>query len=194
MSVSASPARQLLHRRSLDVQVYARDDGLFDVEAELKDLKNCDLPLAAGLRKVGEPLHHMRLVLVVDRELTIRSAGSSTDWMPYPGHCEHHGDAYRALVGLNLFKGFRAGVKERLAGVKGCTHLTELCQILPTAVIQALAGVVLDTREGSADGRPPFQLDRCHALRADGPVVQTHYPRWYRGRPATPAPLPASSS
>lgn len=187
MSSTASPERQLLHRRSIDVQVFARADGLFDVEAQLQDLKNRDLPLADGLRRVGEPLHSMQLLLTVDRELSILDAGSRTDWMPYPGHCDQHGDVYGRLVGLNLFKGFRAGVKERLSGVSGCTHLTELCQVLPTAVIQAFAGVVLDTREGAGDGQPPFQLDRCHALRSDGPVVQTHYPRWYRGAAAAPA-------
>ena len=97
------------------------------------------------------------------------------------GVCDEHGDAYAALAGLNLLSGFRHGVKERLAGIKGCTHLTELCQVLPTAVIQALAGLVLDTREGDhAATQPPFQLDKCHALRTDGENVRTYYPRWYR--------------
>jgi hypothetical protein len=45
-------------------------------------------------------------------------------------------------------------------------------------VIQAFAGEVLDTR--GADGRQPFQLDRCHALALSSPVVQEHYPRWFR--------------
>ena len=26
----------------------------------------------------------------------------------------------------------------------------------------------------------PFQIDRCHALRSDGPAVQAHHPRWFR--------------
>ena len=64
------------------------------------------------------------------------------------------------------------------AGTQGCTHLTELCLVLPTAVIQAMAGSVIDTREGDADGNPPFQLDRCHALRRDGETVAKFYPRW----------------
>jgi hypothetical protein len=190
------PERQLLHRRSIDVQVFARADGLYDVEAELKDSKTRDIPLAHGIRKAGDPVHDMLLHLVVDAQLNILSSSSQTRWMPYPGHCDQHGEAYGRLVGLNLLKGFRAEVKQRLAGVHGCTHLTELTQVLPTAVIQAFAGLVIDTREGSADGQPPFQLDRCHALRSDGPVVQTHYPRWYRGASARPdaQALPASSS
>ena len=82
-------------------------------------------------------------------------------------------------MGLNLLKGFRQAVQERLRGTRGCTHLTELCLVLPTAVLQAMAGSIIDTREGDADGNPPFQLDRCHALRRDGETVATFYPRWH---------------
>lgn len=35
----------------------------------------------------------------------------------------------------------------RLAGIQGCTHLTEFAQMLPIAAIQALAGEVIDTRQ-----------------------------------------------
>lgn len=191
MSLSfPSSERRLLHRRAIDVQVYARDDGLYEVEAGLSDVKTRDLPLASGLRRAGEPIHAMQLLLTVDAQLNILAARSVSSWTPYPGVCDAHDDAYARLVGLNLMKGFRLGLKERLAGVQGCTHLTELSQILPTAVIQAFAGLVLDVREGSADGQPPFQLDRCHALRRDGEVVRTHYPRWYRSADAA-APLSA---
>lgn len=195
-SPSRSPSRQALHRRCFDVQVFARDDGLFDVVATLIDTKPRDIPLASGVRAAGEPLHEMSLQLLIDAKLDVLEAQSQTRWMPYPGVCGEHGDVYTRLAGLNLLQGFRRGVQARLAGVQGCTHLTELCLVLPTAVIQALAGVVIDTREGSSEGQPPFQIDRCHALRRDGPVVQTHYPRWYRDGTAQPEPqaLPASSS
>jgi hypothetical protein len=197
-SSTPSDQRRLLHRRALDVQVFARDDGLYEVEAELIDTKARDISLAGGLRRAGEPVHHMVLRLVVDAQLNVRGASSETLWMPYVGACDQHGDAYERLVGLNLLKGFRLGVKDRLAGIKGCTHLTELCQVLPTAVIQAFAGIVIDTREGDGSGQPPFQIDKCHALRSDGAVVQTHYPRWFRKTEAHPAsafaePAPSSS-
>ena len=125
------------------------------------------------------------LLLTVDAQLNITAATSETLWMPYPGACNQHGDAYACLVGLNLMQGFRQAVQERLAGTRGCTHLTELCLVLPTAVIQAFAGSVIDTREGDAGEQPPFQLDRCHALRRDGDTVATFYPRWHL--PAEPA-------
>lgn len=187
-AVNPSASRRQLHRRAFDVQVFAREDGQFDVEASLTDVKTHDVPLAGATRKAGDPIHEMHLHLTVDATLTITAAASETRWMPYPGACNEHGNAYARLIGLNLMKGFRQAVQERLAGTRGCTHLTELCQVLPTAVIQAMAGSVIDTREGDADGNPPFQLDRCHALRRDGTTVATFYPRWHQ----TPADATAS--
>ncbi|MCW7538962.1 DUF2889 domain-containing protein [Aquabacterium sp. A7-Y] len=179
----AAPQRQLKHRRSIDLSVYARDDGLWEIDARLVDVKTRDMSLATGTRKAGEPLHDMVLRLVIDTQLNIVEAGASTTGMPYPGHCDQHGDAYARLVGLNLFRNFRRSVKERLGGIAGCTHLTEMATILPTAVIQAFAGEVFDVRESggdAADQQAPFQLDRCHALRSDGEAVRLFYPRWYR--------------
>lgn len=188
----AAPERLLKHRRSIDVHVYARGNGLWEVDAEIRDLKTRDARLAGGLRKAGDPIHDMLLRLVVDEQLNILEAGSETRWMPYPGQCDDHGDAYAALAGLNLLKGFRQAVKERLGGIAGCTHLTELTQVLPTAVIQAFAGEVLDTREDSE--HQPFQIDRCHALRSDGEAVKLFYPRWYRGVQDPEAASPPSET
>lgn len=180
----AAASRQLKHRRQIEVQVYARDDGLWEADATLRDLKSRDTELAGRTRAAGDPIHEMLLRVVVDTQLNIVAAGSQTLWMPYPGHCDAHGDAYARLAGLNLAQGFRAGLRERVGGVLGCTHVSELAQVLPTAVIQAMAGEVIDTR-GHGDAQP-FQIDRCHALRSDGDVVRAFYPRWHRSPSLSP--------
>lgn len=171
-------SRTLKHRRSIDVEVYARDDGLWEAEARLVDVRPRDVAMSEGLRPAGTPIHDLRLRVVVDTALNIVAAGSESVWVPYRRSCGEHAEAYGRLVGLNLARGFRRAVAERVGGVQGCTHLTELAQVLPTAVIQAFAGEVIDTR-GDAD-RKPFQIDRCHARRSDGEVVRVHHPRWYR--------------
>jgi hypothetical protein len=190
---AAAPERQLKHTRHIDVQVYARGNGLWEVDAVITDVKTRDTELADRIRRAGEPIHDMLLRLVVDEQFNVVEAGSETRGMPYPGVCGEHGDAYAQLAGLNLMRGFRYAVYERLGGVAGCTHLTELTQVLPTAVVQAFAGDVFNTRGNEADAQQPFQLDRCHALRTDGPTVKVHYPRWYRGNtsdlsPTRPSP------
>lgn len=180
---TAAPERQLKHSRHIDVQIFARGNGLWEVDAVITDVKTRDADLANGVRKAGDPIHDMLLRLVIDEAFNVLEAGSQTRAMPYPGECDDHGDAYAGLVGLNLMKGFRHAVQERLSGVAGCTHLTELTQVLPTAVIQAFAGDVINTRGDGLDAKQPFQLDRCHALRTDGHAVRTYYPRWYKQAP-----------
>lgn len=183
-----TPQRQLKHRRRLDIEIYSRPDGLWEVEAELTDTKTRVAHMVDGPREPGVPIHQLRLRLVINRELDILQAGSASDWVPYAGHCEAHGDAYAGLQGLNLLKGFRKAVQQRLGGVRGCTHLTELAQTLPTAVIQGMVGEVLDVRGTAPDARQPFQIDRCHALRSDGEAVRLHYPRWHRQPDANKPP------
>jgi hypothetical protein len=171
------------HTRAIRIDAYERDDGLWDFEAHLTDVKSVDFRLASGLRPANKPVHDMLLTLTIDRALNIVAAHAQSMAVPYPGHCDTIGPAYEQLVGLNVMRGFRESVKARLGGSAGCTHLTELATMLPTAVIQAYAGVVLDTRDASAaeeQSVQPFQLDRCHALRTDAPAVREFYPRWYR--------------
>lgn len=173
--------RALRHTRAISVQAFARDDGLWDIDANITDIKTADVTLASGLRPAGTKLHDLSLRLTIDLQMNVVAAEASSDAVPYAGYCDTIGPAYAKLVGLNLMKGFRLGIKDRLSGVLGCTHLSELAQILPTAAIQAFANDVLKTRDGDGpDALPhkPFQIDKCHALRSDGPGVVKYYPRW----------------
>ncbi len=179
----AAAQRQLKHRRQIDVQVYARGDGLWEVDATLTDTKTRTAQLGSGSRPAGVPIHDMLLRLVVNEKLDIIEAGSETRWMPYTGQCSEHGDVYARLAGLNLMDHFRLRLRDRVGGVLGCTHITELAQVLPTAVVQAFAGEVIDTRGDTENASRPFQIDRCHALRSNGPVVAQFYPRWAQAVP-----------
>jgi hypothetical protein len=181
----AATERTLVHRRSIDVRIYARGNGLWEVDAHIRDVRPRTVHLATGPRVAGEPIHDMLLRLVVNERFDVLEAGARSDAVPFGAACNANLDAYARLAGLNLMRGFRRAVQERLGGVHGCTHLTELAQILPTAVLQAFAGEVIDTTGDGPGATRPFQIDRCHALRADGEAVRIHYPRWYR--PARPA-------
>lgn len=181
------PPRRLVHSRSIKVDAYVREDGLWDLEAVLVDTKSRDFPLPGGARPAGEPVHEMILTVTIDARMVVVAAAAQSLRVPYTGYCESIAPAYEKLVGLNLARNFRQDARERLGGPDGCTHLTELCAVLPTAAVQAFAGEVLPTREGEpqpaehpVSGKRPFQLDRCHALRTDGPAVARFYPRWFR--------------
>jgi len=176
-----SSPRAKKHTRTITVEAYAREDGLWDLDAQITDIKTFDTRLAAAIRPAGQPVHDLSLRVTIDTRMNIVDAASSSDAVPYAGYCDTISPAYRKLIGLNLMKDFRQSVKERLGGTEGCTHVTELALILPTAAVQAFAGAVFDTRDGSHDdtsSQKPFQLDRCHALRTDGAAVAKYYPRW----------------
>jgi hypothetical protein len=177
-------SRRHVHTRSIQVDAFVRDDGLWDLEARLIDTKSRDFRLATGLRPAGDPVHDMHVSLTIDAQMTIVAAQARSEWVPYPGHCDTIGPDYGRLVGLNLRQDFRRQLRERVGGVRGCSHLTELAGVLPTAAFQAFAGEVYATRDaaqgGGTEQEKPFQLDRCHALRTDGAAVAQFYPRWAR--------------
>ncbi|PKO83499.1 MAG: hypothetical protein CVU17_07860 [Betaproteobacteria bacterium HGW-Betaproteobacteria-11] len=175
----ATVARTRVHTRRVSIQGWRREDGLWDIEARMTDLKDHDLPLASGLRRQGDALHDMWLRVTIDGRMQVHDVAASSDATPYPGFCEAIVPAYRRLIGLNLFDGFRRSVREVLGSTSGCAHLTELCDVLPTAALQTLASDTRDT-EGQQPGEQPFHLDRCHALATDSEAVRRYYPRWFR--------------
>ncbi|WP_374486620.1 DUF2889 domain-containing protein [Zoogloea sp.] len=171
--------RSLAHTRRIEVQGYLRDDGMFDLDARLTDEKAADYLLASGIRRAGDPVHDLFIRVTIDTSFEVVDVEACSEWVPYPGGCDTIGPAYRALIGLNLVRGFRKAVSEMFSDVRGCSHLTELLASLPTAAIQTVATFRRDTGEGE-DGGKPFQLDRCHALETTSPTVMRYYPRWYR--------------
>lgn len=175
-------ARTQKHTRRLEFQAYEREDGLWDIEARISDVKPFDCPLESGVRRAGVPIHDMSVRVTFDRDFTIVEAEAASTEVAYPGYCDLVNPAYAKLVGLNLLKSFRRRVSELFGGVEGCTHITELLSVLPSAAIQANFQKPLD------DATKPFQLDRCHALVTKGPAVMRYYPKWFVGGPH-PTPI-----
>ncbi|MCS6767027.1 MAG: DUF2889 domain-containing protein [Candidatus Protistobacter heckmanni] len=174
MPLNPTVSRIPLHTRSITIQGYRREDGLYDIEGRLTDVKTRDIPLATGIRKAGDNIHEMWLRITVDNKLNIIDAEASSDAVPYAGHCGNITPAYKQLIGLSLRPGFSAKVRKIFGGIEGCTHITELIGSLATTAYQTMAG------EGHRpENQRPFQLDGCHALRIDGPAVQEFYPKWY---------------
>lgn len=183
-------SRTLIHERTIALKVYRREDALWDIEASIKDCKAKDFQLAASMRKLGEPIHDMLLTITINPKMDILEASAQSMAVPYWGSCELIGPSYAKLVGLNLLHGFREGVKSRLGGVLGCTHISELTKLLPTVATQAFIGEVVfahkDASEQTHDSEQlPFQYNGCHALRTDGEVVKKYHAKWY-GYPITP--------
>lgn len=176
--------REPLHTRTINVNSFARKDGQWDLEAELIDFKSYDFEKLGGrIHPAGEPVHHMHLRITIDADFTVTDAVAAYGAAPYGENCMAITNDYKQLVGLNLLRKFRDAVRARFSRTSGCTHMTELSYVLPTVAVQTMANRRREERQ-SEDGatKRPFQLEGCHALALDGPVVKQFYPKWYIDR------------
>jgi hypothetical protein len=63
--------RTLKHTRAISISAFARDDGLWDLDARITDHKTRDITLASGVRPEGMALHDLQLRVTIDLQLTI---------------------------------------------------------------------------------------------------------------------------
>lgn len=173
--------RTLRHTRQIHCQGYQRDDGLYDIEAEMRDISPVATELPFTSVPAGGLIHRMYLTVTVDAELVIRHIEARTETGPTPV-CADINAAYATLKGLRIGKGFRQEAKARLGGAKGCTHLTELLGPLATTAMQTLMSVQRETNPWhlKLDGQDPIPrpwvLDTCHAYRIDGEAATVVWP------------------
>src|SRR5512141_1961715 len=100
MSLSEPKAkREPLHRRTIEIVGYKREDGLYDIEGRLLDRKDVEFPVGGQRKSPGEPVHEMWLRITVDRELRIVDAEAVTQAMPYLGLCDRITPDYSKLIG-----------------------------------------------------------------------------------------------
>jgi hypothetical protein len=167
--------RTASHQRSITINAYARDDGLWDIEGHLTDAWTAPVPRADGMLPPGQPMHSMRLRLTVDRDATIVAALAVTDAGPYDQACSAIAPDYGQLVGVRVTRGYRDAIRRLFGRTAGCTHMNELAGVMGSAVMQAMWGE-LDRHPD----QQPISIDGCHALKSTGPQVARFFPRWYR--------------
>ena len=178
MSLSPPAARKHLHTRSIKCEGYERDDGLYDIEAQIIDQKTyaVDEPIR-GHRPAGAPVHDMQVRLTLDASMTVRDIEVTTNHAPYEA-CPGVAPAYKALVGAKVGGGWRKAVTEAVGRTKGCTHITELLMPAATVAFQTM-GNWKPQQAADAQAKPMF-IDGCKAWASDGPVVQKLFPMHYR--------------
>ena len=190
MPLSEPAPRKLSHSRVLEIKGYERDDGLWDIEGHLTDIKPFPIGDRSGAeakRAPGEPIHDMWLRLTIDDGFEIRAAEAHMDHSPY-SICPEVAPNFDRLAGLKIGPGWNRLVRERLGGVHGCTHLVEMLAQIATAAFQTLWPVRAQRyQKGSEAVPPPGLINSCHSYRADGPVVQAKFPSRHRPRPEATA-------
>jgi hypothetical protein len=192
-------ARRDLHTRAVQYRGFLRDDGLWDIEAEITDTKPYDFVRSDGrAMPAGTPVHGMAIRLTVDTGMVIRAVATSMDHTPF-GECQQGNDPMQRMVGERLGPGWRQTIEKHLGGVRGCTHLRELLFNMATAAFQAMFGWREREQRLSGAARavtePPYHLGGCIAWDTNGPVTARIYPQFvgFQRNPGKKAATPSSS-
>lgn len=184
MSESPLPtpaSRKALHRRTIQCDGYRRDDGLYDIEGRLTDVKSVDFHnMDRGHVKPGEPIHEMWIRLTVDIDMNVVDVEARSVWGPYK-ICGDITPNFKRLKGLAIKQGWTQKTRQLLGGIQGCTHLVELLGPVATTAFQTIHGdrVERDKREGVNE--KPALIGSCHAYAPDSIVVLHRHPEHYTG-------------
>ncbi|MEM7407231.1 MAG: DUF2889 domain-containing protein [Pseudomonadota bacterium] len=181
--MSKAARRNEIHARKLDLRVYRRDDGQFDIEGHLVDVKPFPVTFLNSSRQADEPVHDLWLRLTVDRTLEVQDAEAHMDIGAYP-YCTGVEPNFKTLRGLRIGPGWNRNVRERVGGGQGCTHLVEMLAQMATAALQ---GIWSELDDEDDTNKPPRErrlrtdlANSCHTYRTDGQFVKVHFPSHYQ--------------
>ena len=163
-TVTLSPAapREEVHNRRISCNGFVREDGQYDIEAEITDNKTYSFP--SDFRGEVTPdqfVHHMKVRVTIDRSMTVTAAEAITISGPY-AVCPTANDVFQHLVGLTIGPGWRRRVTAAIGGRHGCTHISELMGTVGTIAFQTRYG------EDARRARVPVGSSGLETARARG--------------------------
>jgi hypothetical protein len=180
MPLPAPAPRKLIHTRQIECKGFEREDGLWDIEANLVDTKSFAHSRRDGgqERKPGEPVHNMWLRLTIDLDFVVHEVEAHTDAGPYP-ICGDITVNFKRLVGLKIGPGWRREIAARVGGVEGCTHMVELLGPIGTTAYQATGRAREARNAGQPLTKKPYQIGSCHVYKEDSAAVLERWPQFY---------------
>lgn len=171
---------------------YDREDGLWDIEAELTDVKPYTFRVASEPAfPANAPIHGLTIRVTLDDNMVIRDIVTSMDHIP-------HVECAGAPLNMHRFKGQRMGagwrklINQLVGGTAGCTHLREMLFNMATAAFQTLPSGQWHRREAQGQPHPEvrepaFFLNQCHSWAYDSPTVARAYPMFYQPKASADA-------
>ena len=176
--LSPPTPREEVHNRRISCDGFVREDGLYDIEAEITDNKTYAFPTSfRGDVTPDSFVHHMKVRVTINPELEVVAAEAVTVAGPY-AVCPTANDVFDSLVGLTIGPGWRRRVTAAIGGRHGCTHITELMGTIGTIAFQTRYGeearkrrarLGSDGRESSAqqEGSASVLANSCVAYATD---------------------------
>lgn len=186
MPLPDATTRRHVHTRAIDYRGFEREDGLWDIEAHMTDVKTYSFQNNwRGEVEAGVPLHEMLLRVTIDDSFVIKEVYAATEHSPFQ-MCPDIAPNYQKLVGIRMGPGWRKAIRQQVGGIEGCTHLTELLFPMATVAMQTI-WPLLRHRQKKADSdvgdqsKRPVVLNTCHAWSTDSEVVKENAPKFYTG-------------
>lgn len=182
--------RRLLHTRQVTTDGFLRDDGLWDLEGELRDTKTYTSGSSGGtLRQPGEPIHHMRVRLTLDDDMRVHAAVAVMVNTPFE-ECQPAALTLEGLVGARIGIGWRHSVNQAMGGIAGCTHIRELLMAMATVAFQTIGPYRRQERmqkgevtQHYPDDKPAHQMGQCMAWDFKGAVIARVAPQFIDWKP-----------
>ena len=185
--------RKCSHTRTVVYTGYDREDGLWDIEAELTDVKTYDFQVASEPPFPAEkPIHGLKIRVTLNNQMVIQAIATAMDDIPHP-ECAAAPHGMHSLVGQTMGPGWRKVINAHIGGTQGCTHLREMLFNMATAAYQTLPSGQWHRRDAAGQAQPevtqaPFHLGQCHSWALDSPTVQRTYPLFYKPLSDKPRP------
>lgn len=186
MPLSPAVSRKLLHTREIRCLGYERDDGLWDIEGIITDVKTYSFETVdRGIVAAGVPIHEMHVRLTVDDNLKVHDIEAFTELSPFK-ICPAIADGVKKLIGERVASGWTRLVQERIGGVAGCTHIMQLILgPLATTVYQTIYPAMAKRKREAGipedrDSKPGF-LNSCHGWSSAQDMIRTRFPKFYTG-------------
>lgn len=177
--LSPPAAREEVHHRRISCNGFVREDGMYDIEAELTDNKTYPFPTEfRGDVTPDQFIHHMKVRVTVDTTMTVQAAEAITIAGPY-AICPTANDVFDSLVGLSIGPGWRRRVTQAIGGRHGCTHITELMGVIGTIAYQTrygeesrsrrqtVAATGMETASARSKERASVMANSCVAYAVD---------------------------
>ncbi len=185
MALPPASPRKLSHTRTVVYTGYDREDGLWDIEAELTDVKTYSFQVPNERVFPGnEPIHGLKIRVTLNNKMVIQDIVTAMDDIPRP-ECAAAPHGMHKLIGQTMGPGWRKIINEHIGGTQGCTHLRELLFNMATAAYQTLPAGQWHRRELAGQPqpeitKPPYHLGQCHSWAYDSPTVQRAYPMFFK--------------
>ena len=185
MALPPPSPRKLSHTRTVVYSGFEREDGLWDIEAALTDVKTYPCIISSqGPKEAGYPIHGLKIRLTVDDQFKIREVATDMAYIPHP-ECDQAPSGMHRLIGCTLGAGWRKTIESHIGGVEGCTHLREMLFNMATAAFQTIPSAIRYRKEQAGipiepPTTPPPYVGKCKTWAFDGALVNRYYPMFFR--------------